>query len=61
MNRLKNTFKEIARYPSAVIGLGIIFSLILMSIYAIIAIPYDEVVQHAQDCSPQLDELVPAR
>ena len=45
MNRLKNTLKEIGRYPSAVIGLGIVLMLISVSIYTIIAIPYSEAVR----------------
>ncbi len=45
MNRLKSTLKEIGRYPSAVIGLGIILALILISIYTIIAIPYSDAVR----------------
>ncbi len=45
MSRLKNTFKEIARYPSAVVGIGIIITLILISIYTLITIPYAEAVR----------------
>jgi peptide/nickel transport system permease protein len=45
MNRLKSTFKEITRYPSAVVGLAIIVALILVAIYTIIAIPYGEAVR----------------
>jgi len=45
MNRLKSTFKEITRYPSAVIGLAIILILILVAIYTVIAIPYSEAVR----------------
>jgi peptide/nickel transport system permease protein len=37
---LASFFKEIRRYPSAIIGLVIIASLILVSIYTVIAIPY---------------------
>lgn len=45
MSRLKSTLKEIARYPSAVVGLGIVLTLILISIYTLIAIPYGEAVR----------------
>ena len=44
MNWLKRTFQEIRQYPSALVGLGIITGLILVSIYTIIAIPYSEAV-----------------
>lgn len=45
MRRLKDTFREIARYPSAVIGLLIILALVAVAIYAVIAIPYSEAVR----------------
>ena len=45
MKRLIATFKEIARYPSAVVGLAIIFGLILIAIYTLFAIPYNEAVR----------------
>jgi len=40
----KTTFIEIRKYPSAIVGLVIIVSLVIVSIYAIITIPYDEAV-----------------
>lgn len=42
MKAIKNTFKELSRYPSAIIGLAIIGVLVLLSIYAIITIPYKQ-------------------
>lgn len=45
MKTLKTTFREIKRYPSAVFGVVIISILIGISIYTLLAIPYDEAVQ----------------
>ena len=42
MNALRDTFKEFARYPSAIMGLVIITALVVLSIYTVIAIPYAE-------------------
>lgn len=44
MNWFWRTFKEIKRYPSAIVGVSIIVVLILVAIYAIVAIPYDEAI-----------------
>lgn len=45
MKSFVNTFKEISRYPSAIAGLVIVGILILVSIYALVTIPYDEAVR----------------
>lgn len=45
MNTLKNTFRELFRYPSAVFGLVIIFFLLGVAVYALVTIPYDEAVR----------------
>jgi peptide/nickel transport system permease protein len=45
MRTLRNTFKELLRYPSAIFGLAIIALLIGVSIYAIVTIPYKEAVR----------------
>ncbi|MEZ0397140.1 MAG: ABC transporter permease [Anaerolineales bacterium] len=45
MNQLRKSFRELLRYPSAVAGLIIILILVGVSIYALIAIPYDEAVR----------------
>ena len=42
MNAIKTAFRQIIKYPSAVAGLIIIVFLISLSIYAVIAIPYEE-------------------
>ncbi|HEY2988483.1 MAG TPA: ABC transporter permease [Candidatus Binatia bacterium] len=40
MSALRDAFKEITRYPSAVAGLLIIAALVALAIYTVIAIPY---------------------
>jgi peptide/nickel transport system permease protein len=40
MSAFREAFREFARYPSAIIGLAIIASLVALSIYTVIAIPY---------------------
>jgi len=45
MNTLKNTFREISRYPSALVGVFVILLLIVTAIYAITAIPYNEAIR----------------
>ncbi|HSJ54184.1 MAG TPA: ABC transporter permease [Anaerolineae bacterium] len=45
MKGLLNSFREIARYPSAILGLVIILLLILVAIYAVVTIPYSEAVR----------------
>jgi peptide/nickel transport system permease protein len=45
MNTLKNTFRELTNYPSAVIGLVIILCLVGISIYTMITIPYSEAIR----------------
>ncbi len=45
MSRLKGTFQELFRYPSAVIGMLIILGLIFIAIYAVIRIPYHEAIR----------------
>jgi peptide/nickel transport system permease protein len=44
MNTFKNTFREILRYPSAVAGVTMVLLLILVSIYALIKIPYNQAI-----------------
>ncbi|HNS50337.1 MAG TPA: ABC transporter permease [Anaerolineae bacterium] len=43
--KLKGTFKELLRYPSAIIGLSIILLLIVVAVYAVVSVPYDEAVR----------------
>ncbi len=45
MNRLRSTFRELASYPSAMVGLAIILLLVVVSIYTVIAIPYNEAIR----------------
>ena len=44
MKSIQRTFRELLRYPSAVLGLAIITGLVMISIYAIISIPYKEAI-----------------
>lgn len=45
MNTIRNSFREILRYPSAVVGLVVIALLLGVSIYAMITIPYREAIR----------------
>lgn len=45
MKKLKNFFRDIAHYPSAIAGSIIIFLLIVLAAYALIKIPYAEAVR----------------
>lgn len=45
MKRLKSTLKELTAYPSAVIGLVIVIALVCISIFTLIAMPYDEAIR----------------
>jgi peptide/nickel transport system permease protein len=45
MKTLKRYFNDFAQYPSAILGLAIIFILILIGIYAMVSIPYSEAVR----------------
>jgi peptide/nickel transport system permease protein len=42
---MRGSLAELARYPSAVAGLAIIVFLVAMSVYALIAIPYQEAIR----------------
>jgi peptide/nickel transport system permease protein len=44
--RLRIFFRELIRYPSAVVGLFILGLLVGMMVYGITAVPYDEAVYH---------------
>ena len=44
MNTLKNSFREILRYPSAIAGVTLIFLLLVVSVYAVIKIPYSQAI-----------------
>jgi peptide/nickel transport system permease protein len=45
MNAIKNTFRELVRYPSAVFGLVVIFFLLCVAVYALASIPYSEAIR----------------
>lgn len=45
MKNLKNTLREISRYPSAIFGAILIFLLIALAIFAMIKIPYEQAIQ----------------
>jgi peptide/nickel transport system permease protein len=45
MSGLRNTVRELMRYPSAVVGVSIIILLLLLSLYAMITIPYKEALR----------------
>lgn len=45
MKALKNTFKEIKRYPSAIAGMIIIIILVVSAIVIVFTIPYDEAIR----------------
>lgn len=45
MKTLKNFFRDIAHYPSAVAGSLIILLLVILSIFAIVKIPYSEAIR----------------
>ncbi len=44
LTTLKNSFREILRYPSALVGLFIIFLLIVVAVYTLITIPYNKAI-----------------
>ena len=44
MKKFKDTFQDIARYPSAIVGLCIVLALVIFSIYTMIKIPYSEAI-----------------
>jgi peptide/nickel transport system permease protein len=45
MKQLKNYFRELLRYPSAIMGAAIILLLLGVAIYALVSIPYKEAVR----------------
>ena len=44
MNTLKNSFREILRYPSAIAGVTLVILLLVVSVYAVIKIPYSQAI-----------------
>jgi len=45
MKTIKNTFRNLLRYPSAVFGLAVITFLLFVAAYALITIPYSEAIR----------------
>ena len=45
MNAIKQTFRDITQYPSAIFGGIIVLLLVLLAIYALVTIPYSEAVR----------------
>src|SRR5215216_3541103 len=45
MKSLQNTFQALWRYPSAVVGLLVVFALVFTAFYAMIKIPYSEAIR----------------
>jgi peptide/nickel transport system permease protein len=45
MDTLKSSFREILRYPSAIVGSVIVLLLVFTSVYAMIKIPYNEAIR----------------
>lgn len=45
MKNFKNTLAEISRYPSAVFGILIVILLLVLAIYAMVKIPYNEAIR----------------
>jgi len=44
MKKSSRFFREIMRYPSAILGMGVVLLLVAFAIYVIIAIPYDTAI-----------------
>src|SRR5581483_9226288 len=45
MIAFKNSFHELLRYPSAIVGLLVIFILLGVAVYALVTIPYSEAIR----------------
>jgi peptide/nickel transport system permease protein len=45
MTKLKDSFRTLLRYPSAILGMAIIVFLLIVAIYALVTIPYSEAVR----------------
>lgn len=45
MNWLRQTFRDIRQYPSAVIGLVLILTIVGLAVYTVITIPYSEAIR----------------
>ncbi len=45
MNALKNSFQNLVYYPSAVVGMLVVFLLVFTAVYAMVKIPYQEAIR----------------
>lgn len=45
MKRLRKSFSELARYPSAIFGIIIVLGLVVLAVYAMVKIPYNEAIR----------------
>ena len=45
MTALRNSFREILRYPSAIVGMLVVVLMVVTAIYTMIAIPYNTAIQ----------------
>ncbi len=45
MKAILGSFRELARYPTAIVGGLLMLALVLLAVYALIAIPYDEAIK----------------
>src|SRR5215208_2467127 len=45
MNALRNSSRELLRYPSAIVGMIVIFILVFTAIYTLVKIPYNEAIR----------------
>jgi len=44
MNAIKNSFQKILYYPSAIVGLLVVFLLVFTAVYAMVTIPYNDAI-----------------
>jgi len=72
MNTFRNSFRNILFYPSALVGILVVFLLIFTAVYAMIKIPYNEAIRLwrggeckgcklREECGAPLDEAYSAR
>jgi peptide/nickel transport system permease protein len=45
MNNLKSSFKNLLYYPSAILGILVVFLLVFTAVYALVKIPYQEAIR----------------
>src|SRR5512141_18190 len=45
MDTLKKSFQELFYYPSAIVGILVVFLLVFTAIYAMVKIPYNEAIR----------------